>query len=265
MAILKDKSELIHFLKGSPESFSKNFLIPIKKDYKNWCPFANHGAKVDANCYAIFGHETGWIEYLEYFVWSIKYLTGDNDTTTQLNELVKKIADSNQNKTANSFENNLDQLITNIKRVEIEIKKQLDRLTCLECRRLGESITCLKAGCFRSATVMAVSAVEARLHTLISKKNARLYKKHFNEVPLGGVIKLFSPDNFKGPEFKNLKKILPEKHKPLLDIINTYRIFSAHPKNEEIDFRIAETVVNLSFLFLLDKDLEIKDKKTLIC
>ncbi len=265
MFILRDKSELIHYLKGSSRSFSRSFLLPIKKEYKKWCSFANHGENVDSNCYVISNNEIGWIQYLEYFVTSIKYLIGDNYEANILDGFVKTMADPYQNSTADEFEKNLDQLISAIKDVEIEINKRLSQLTCLECRRLGESITCLESSCFRSSTVMAASAVEARLHNLINKKNKTIYKKHFQKSPLGGIIKLFDRNEFAGGEFKSLKKIMPDKHKSLLDTINTYRILSAHPKenNVEVDFRIAETVINLSLLFLIDPELRITDKKLL--
>lgn len=263
MFILKDNSELLHFLKGSRESFSKTFLLEIKKEYKNWCPFSNHGLKVDLNCYALYQYQTGWIEYLEHFILIIKYLTGDSRDAKQLLDLVSNLADPNQNSTKEKFENNLDQLVRAVQNTEQEIRPNLEQLTCLECKRLGESISCLESNCFIASTVMAASAVESRLHNLIKKKNNKIYKQFFQRSALGGLITLFDKNEYKDKKFSSLKKIVPDKHMSLLDLVNTYRIFSAHPLGHDMDYRIAETIINLSFLFLLDPELKIIDKKLL--
>jgi len=55
--------------------------------------------------------------------------------------------------------------------------------------------------------------------------------------------------------------VIPKKHEPLLDHCNTYRIFSVHPKKEEINKPIASSILNMTFLFLLDKKLVQKAKK----
>ena len=48
------------------------------------------------------------------------------------------------------------------------------------------------------------------------------------------------------------KYIVPKKHKALLELCNTYRIFSVHPKKEDISPGIASSILNLSLVFLTD-------------
>ncbi len=264
MFILNEKSQLIHFIKESDKSFADSFLLGIKQEYKGWCAFANHGSKVDENCYLIKQYESGWMEYLRHFVVVARYLLADSQREQYLERLVDVLTNPQLNLSKKKFEYNLNQLLAVVNGIERDIKLTAKKLTCLESERLGEAISCLMSSCFVSAVVMAASAVEARLHYLIKKKNAGIYKKHFSEKPLGTLIKLFDDSEYKANEFISLKKILPMKHKSLLDLINTYRIFSAHPKGEKIDYRSGETIINLSFIFLFDHGLGITDKKLLV-
>jgi len=228
---------------------------------RGWCAFKNHGSTVGKSCYKLFQHERGWIAYIEHFIDTIKYLIGDSDDVNHLLEATNILANPTLNSTPKNFKENLGRLIHFVELAEKEIAPKLSRMSCLECKRMGEAITCLQLSCFTASTVMAASAVEARLHYLISRKNKNIYNKHFKKASLGGLIKLFDENEYK--KFMSLKSIVPARHHSLLDIVNTYRIFSAHPLGYELDRAIAETVINLSFLFLLDPELKIADKKAL--
>lgn len=263
MYFLKDTTELLHFLKGTDVTFSKSFLSVIKKEHKQWCYFANHKPGQGVECYVVFQHETQWIKYIEYFVLITRYVTGDNRDYQSSVEIVNILANPEFNKTSEDFVKNLNQLINIVKQVEERVTPKLTQLTCIETKRLGEAISCLQSDCFMASTVMSASAVESRIHYLIKKKNKTLYEEHFKDATLGGLLKLFNKNEYKDIKFTKLKSLIPEKHQSLLDIINTYRIFSAHPKTEEVDYRIADTIINLAFLFLLDPELKITDKKIL--
>ena len=47
--------------------------------------------------------------------------------------------------------------------------------------------------------------------------------------------------------------------------LNQYRVFSAHPKEETITAQIAESVLHLSFAFMIDTATCPYDEKELIC
>ncbi|HUI28967.1 MAG TPA: hypothetical protein VLX91_02030 [Candidatus Acidoferrales bacterium] len=268
MEIIADKSGLLHYLKGTnvhpSRPFTESFLFSMRREYKKWCAFTGHGDKVGEDCYLLTQYQTGWVDYLKAFVTIAKYFTTDNVNMNYLEECVTNLGNPLLNSTKEKFKENLDELISEVSSREEEINRQLRKMTCLECERLGEAITCNSEGCFTASTVMAASAIEARLHELVKKKNRKLYNQCFRNQTLGALIKLFDKNEYKDKKFSGLKKIVPDRHKSLLDIVNTYRILSAHPLVPAIDHKISESVINLSFLFLLDPDLEIPNKKLLL-
>ena len=268
MYIITQKSGLVHFLKGVTKHptrpFSEIFLTSLKKESPNWICFKNSG-KMDYNLYKIIQNETGWVQYIDSFLTIGKYLLPAVSLPhiESLKDQLKILEIPKLNSTSKIFKENLEDFILLANQVEIRMNEQLKKLTCLECERLGEAITCNLEGCYTAGTVMAASAIEARLHYLIHKKNKKLYKKSFKDKTLGTIIKLFDKNEYKDKKYIGLKKIVPDKHKSLLDIVNTYRIFSAHPILSEIDPKVADSVLNLSFLFLLDPELKISSPKLL--
>jgi len=102
---------------------------------------------------------------------------------------------------------------------------------------------------------MAVSAVESRIIELIRKNNKKLYFSNFSKATLGQLINLFDEHQYTDKKYNKIKKLLSDKHKPLLTLLNQYRIYSVHPKQIKITPQIAESILNLSFCFMLDKTL----------
>jgi len=93
---------------------------------------------------------------------------------------------------------------------------------------------------------MSVSAIEFRLLSLMTStcQDARLER-----MTLGQLINEYLNNKDK------YRRIIPEKHEPLLEHCNTYRIFSVHPKKERINKSVATSILHMTFQFLLDKDL----------
>jgi len=117
--------------------------------------------------------------------------------------------------------------------------------------RLNEAIHCFLEGCYYSAVTMSVSAIEFRLLNLMKtlKPDEKL-----EELTLGQLINEYLTNKEK------YKNVIPEKHEPLLNLCNTYRIFSVHPKKEKIIKRTASSILNLTFEFLLDEKLRSQAK-----
>jgi hypothetical protein len=136
--------------------------------------------------------------------------------------------------------------------VEDDLSQKLGRFTCLETERLDEAITCMQNYCFYSCVVMAVSSVESRITYLLQRKNRTLFKKYFAKATLGQLIQVFDDRQYTDPKFKLFKRLMPSQHKPLVELLNYYRVFSAHPKPEAITAQIAEAVLRLSFTFMID-------------
>jgi hypothetical protein len=140
-----------------------------------------------------------------------------------------------------------------IKFIEPTIVKKLERVACTECVRLDEAAVCFSNYCFTASVAMAVSAVEYRLVELIRRKNERLYRSSFARSTLGQLIQVFDDTQYKDKKYAAIKKLMPQKHKPLLALLNQYRVFSVHPKGETITPQIAESILHLAFAFVLDE------------
>ncbi len=161
------------------------------------------------------------------------------------------------NRTKKAFERNVVFALKIIKNADEQFKPKVSLLSRIECIRLHEAMQCLSSQCHLSAVVMAVSAVEHRLHKIVEKTDSVLYAANFADATLGGIIQLFQRDHYKDAKFQPFKQILPDKHKPLMEMLNIYRIFTAHPKDENVTHQTAAAILSLSFLLLTDKSLKI--------
>ncbi|MHC3129530.1 MAG: hypothetical protein IBV52_05575 [Candidatus Bathyarchaeota archaeon] len=146
-----------------------------------------------------------------------------------------------------SFETHINYITSCFKKVEDKIKNKVGLLDKEETERLDEAINCYLQGCNYSAITMAVSAIEFRLFSLMMTKcpNPKL-----EELTLGQLIREYLDNT------KKYGGVIPKKHKPLLEHCNVYRIFSVHPKREKITRSIATSIINMTFAFLLDKELK---------
>lgn len=147
----------------------------------------------------------------------------------------------------------LSQIKSHIIFIESDLHQKLNRLSCYECSRLDEALVAFSNYCFTASVAMAVSAVENRLVELIRKKNKTLYVREFRRFTLGQLIRVFDENEYKEKKYSSIKKLLPAKHKPLLLLLNQYRIFPVHPTGEPVTPQIAEAIVHLSFAFMFDE------------
>lgn len=147
------------------------------------------------------------------------------------------------------LENHIDFIKKYFAMASDQIKTKLQLLENEELSRLDEALCCYLDGCNYATVAMSVSAIEFRLFSLMKFKcpNAKL-----EELTLGQLIR----------EYLNNKSkygaIIPEKHEPLLQHCNVYRIFSVHPKKEKITKSMATSIINMTFAFLLDQELKLE-------
>lgn len=148
-------------------------------------------------------------------------------------------------------------VINDIRRIEelfeifkTEIKETVDYLSDFEKGRLSEAIHNYLEGCYNSCVAMAVTSIEFKLLDILKSVNQENADK-LEEFTLGTLINEYLKNKVK------YKNVIPKRHEPLLELCNTYRIFSVHPKKEKVGSRIAESVLNLTFEFLLDKTLKV--------
>lgn len=128
-----------------------------------------------------------------------------------------------------------------------ELNQLYRQLQDKEKQRLCEALHDYLEGGYYSSVAMAVSTIEYRLLVLMKKANSNEAAK-LEEMTFGGLIK-----EYLDHEKDKYQNLLPSVHKPLLQLCNTYRIFSVHPKQEEINRKVATSVLNLTLEFLLDE------------
>jgi hypothetical protein len=134
---------------------------------------------------------------------------------------------------SNVFTNN----VTAISKELAKLKPEIDRV--------NEAIHCLAEGCYFSTVAMAVTAIESRLLGWMQKVNPT---DQSDTLTLGQLVN-------KVVNEKQYSDKFPDKHKPLLQLCNQYRVFSVHPKAETITKRVASSILNLSLEFLFDESI----------
>lgn len=145
-------------------------------------------------------------------------------------------------------------VVEDIKNVFSMAKEEINHLHSLldetETNRINEAIHDYLERCHRSSVAMSVCAVESRLlRIMLSGKPEE--KGKLEKMTLGQLI----AEYLRNKEQYDNK--IPEKHEPLLNLCNTYRVFSVHPKDEEIKEGLARAILNLSILFLTDEETQV--------
>jgi len=242
-------NELIHFMKGA-EPFSKTFA-DLTRTRRRWCPFS-HGNGVDSQCYHANESVKALLDWTARYVTCCRYLDINRYSIDSMSVTFAKLQTPETMSNFDDFQTLINDLASQIKFIEPELRDKLSRLECRECMRLDEALVCFENYCFRSAIVMAVSAVEYRIVELIRRSDEKLYLQHFSKATLGQLIDVFNEDRYKNEEYGQIKSLMPAKHKPLISLLNQYRVFSAHPKDEEVTPQIAEAVLHLAFAFMTD-------------
>jgi hypothetical protein len=255
-------NELVHYMKGV-EPFSEIFSY-FTKNYKKWCAF-RHGKKINYTCYRTNAGLNCFLKWLEKYVICCNFLDVDRYTVNEMSDILTKLKNPEIIVYCKDFKSRLDRSKVCIDFIEKDIKRKLENFTCQECQRLDEAIVCFLNHCFYSCVTMAVSAVETRIHEMIRKYRKSLYLSYFKKATLGQIIQVFDTYKYTDKKFKKIKELLPPKHKPLVALLNQYRVFSVHPKEETITAQIAESILHLSFCFMMDSDVCPYSKKTLKC
>lgn len=254
-------SEMLHYMKANKKTISRDIQWVLDEANK-LCPFS-HGKKTDPSCYLTSPEIESLISYINRYALCYEFLDINIYDLKLIKQRITNIVRPEYNTTIKEFKENLLSLLSLIEINEKSINNKILRLTCEESIRLDEALNTYSINAFYSCVIMAVSAVESRFHHLIKKKSKTLYKQHFEKATLGQIIQLFDENNsYKDKKFEPLKKVLPRKYKSLVNVLNYYRIFSAHPKSTELTFKTAQSILNFSFNFLLDDETIIDSRLT---
>ncbi len=147
-------------------------------------------------------------------------------------------------KTRKDLETNIDAISAVFANEGFPIAGMITRLHATESERLLEAVHSLFEGCRFSAVAMAVSAIEFRLTDFM--KQLTPDAKDLDRLTLGSLIGECLDEQ------KPYSAKLPDRHRPLLELCNKFRIFSVHPKTTLIGQNEAISVINLAFSFILD-------------
>ena len=244
-----DKTDtLLHYMKGF-EPFSKTFQDLVKGS-KAWCPFTR--AKIDTTHYRAHPTIRSLLNWIDSYMLRCKFLDANSYTIESMLEILNALSNPEQLEYSKEFQNKLKELQHHINFITPDLTQKLSRLSCSEMIRLDESLVCFKNHCYHAGVTMAVSAVENRIIELIKRTDRRLYLSTFEKMTLGQLIQVFDGGQYTDKKYAKVKRLLPTKHKPLVMLLNQYRIFSAHPKEESISRQISESILHLSFAFMLD-------------
>lgn len=242
---------LLHYMKAI-EPFSI-ILKDLTKGSKSWCPFTHDDCGVNPDCYAAHPAINSVLTWSHKYVLCARFLDLDRYSVNRMTETLTALSSPHQIENHRAFVSLLNDLHMSVLFVEGKLTNKLNHLSCEECVRLDEALVCFHNYCFTASVAMAVSAVEYRLVDLLKKKHERLYREEFSRFTLGQLIQVFDGNQYKAPKYARIKKLLPVKHKPLLLLLNQYRIFSVHPGVEPVTPQVAESILHLSFTFVLDE------------
>lgn len=235
-------------------------IVPIAKHFQKFFLKSFPTEKDDHFFWHTYVTKTsGFAETFNFYIELYEFLDISLYDIKLLRDCLYKFLNSDSNRTKEKFKKKFKFIVENVlEKTDKKIMIKLNLLHNIEFFRLCEAMKCLNNECNLAAVVMAVSAVEHRLHRLLEKKNKKLYKSGFEQSALGGIIELFRRNSrYTDKKYDKFKKILPEKHNHLMEILNTYRIFSAHAKSEFISSQTAKSIVSFSFLLLIDPDLRL--------
>lgn len=151
------------------------------------------------------------------------------------------------------FKASLDAIKTAFAMAEKQLEEKISLLNGIESRRLDEAFECYFNDCYYSTIVMAVSAIEFRLLSLMMLKSP---SEKLDRLTLGDLIREYLDNKDK------YGNIIPKRHLPLLEFCNTYRILSAHPKPEVVTRANATSVLYMTCSFLFDSKLKMEIKET---
>lgn len=128
-------------------------------------------------------------------------------------------------------------------------KNQIEKLSIFERERLEEAICTSIKGWHFSSIMSSVVSLEYRLFNLLKKENIKFLesKRRKMNFTFGQLIKIYLENK---EEFSN---IIPSKYDHLLQLCMSYRNYSAHAKDEKMNNKDSQAIINLTFSFLFDQ------------
>jgi hypothetical protein len=155
------------------------------------------------------------------------------------------------NQSKKFFKSRLELMKGYFQEAEGEIDRKIALLEENEWFRLNEALNCYVQELNCSAIAMSVSAVESRLYSLMKSENPS-EEPNLKTLTLGQLIKEYVENK------ERYGSVVLEKHLPLLNYCNVYRILSVHPKKDKVTRANATAIMSMTFSFLFDKEQKAK-------
>lgn len=204
---------------------------------EEWSPFLE-GNNINCDTYHLDPDIIHLRRLLRGMADCAKFLDVDRRLLDQFEDVVQELGSPERLGDFDTFLSLVKGIGRMLKGLNKEAEIKLARMSREECSRIDEAIVCLRHYCYYASTVMSVSAVESRLHALIRKTDKNLYEKRFGKATIGQILGEITVAKKTDPETGKLVGLIPAKHQPLLDLLNVYRVYSAHPKGEEVTAQI---------------------------
>lgn len=251
-------NEMLHFMKTTPFI---DYYNELTKNSKKWCPFTHENIPIDHQCYRTNPSVDVLLNMLDKYQLCNHFLDSNRYFLDEYTKMIGELHHPEIIHSYDHFDELLSKLSQGIKKLDVNVQDNINRLSCVECLRLDESLINYSNHSQYSSIIMAVSAVEFRLHLMVKKLDPDRYEKEFEDATLGQIIYQVSD---KG-KYEDIKKILQPNHVPLIQLLNKYRILSVHPKVNQIPLVIVDSIVSLSFAFLTDPENSVYTAKELRC
>ncbi|MHA1202991.1 MAG: hypothetical protein ACTSQ4_10785 [Candidatus Heimdallarchaeaceae archaeon] len=157
--------------------------------------------------------------------------------------------------TYNQGEEGINKIFENLKSYFEKFNKVINKRKKIFCdierSRINEALFTFSSKCYLSAIINCAVVLESRLLKILKEKN-EVFLRSINsrmQFTLGQLINTYLENKDK---FQNT---IPVKYDNLLKACNSYRILSAHAKNEELSINDAQAVLSMTFSFMLDERL----------
>jgi len=218
---------------------------------RGWSPFAEDGRihceRYDSDTNILFLRRL-----LKGMLDGAKFLDIDRRSLDAFDDLNQLLCNPERLGNFSTFAALLKSIELGLNDIDDQVNVKLARMSLSECARIDEAIVCLRHYCYFASTVMSVSAVESRLHSLIEQMDKDLYQKKFSRATIGQILGQITAAKKTDEDTGKLAGVVPAKHQPLLNLLNVYRVYSVHPKDEDVTAQIAESVLHLSCSLLTD-------------
>ncbi|MFX1563783.1 MAG: hypothetical protein ACFFDP_10825 [Promethearchaeota archaeon] len=144
----------------------------------------------------------------------------------------------------------LDEIVQKYKELREPNVTKLDQLDEEITARLNEAFHALCEHCYYSTIINCGVALESRLLLILRRRNTKYLQTIDRNLrfTFGQLINTYlqHPHRF--------HNCIPHRHQKLLELVNSYRTISAHPKGILVDVNTADAVFNLTMKFLIDDD-----------